>query len=187
MVKKNVIKKKVSKEVFSTQVISIGKGSIWDRIKRFGVDSVPYLKKVWRWIFPKRSYKENLIQYIIRQFLVCDSNGVPSVTTTVLYYSMIIVAIVVWVEVKLALSSVETLNPETHLIVKGFKGFSTEFLWLIFVLVTIITAYAQARSKRIGNGHSNGDGSSEGGSAENGSGASGIINTAIDVISRIRK
>lgn len=99
--------------------------------------------------FPKKGVNENVIQYIIRQFYLTDSKGVPSLTVSILFFVMAIVAIVTFVECQIALSCVYVYSAGV-LVGKHLAGFSITFLSLIISLSVVITTFYRQRQNKVG-------------------------------------
>lgn len=98
-------------------------------------------------LFPKKGPKENIFQYILRQFLLSDSYGKPSWTITILVYTLGLVAFVAFIESKVALTTQTIYDVNSGKVIsQGAKGFSSEFLYLVIGLSVIITAFFQSRS-----------------------------------------
>ena len=109
------------------------------------VEHKPAVKKAFK-LFPTKNAQENVFQYILRQFLLSDSFGRPSWTVTILVYTMALVGAVSYVQFKVALSAVSTIDATgTHITM--LKGFSSEYMYLVIGLSIIITAFYQKRSK----------------------------------------
>lgn len=140
--------------------------------------------KLWRSILPKLSDKENVIQYVIRQFLICDSSGNPSVTTTIIYVVMGLILYVAFINSQVALNMETVIDPETHKVVgQKMQGFSSEFMYLIISLSVVITGLYNARQKRINNSSDNTDNTSEGPSTEEPK--EGVIDKISNVVNKI--
>lgn len=99
--------------------------------------------------FPKKGVNENVIQYIIRQFYLTDSKGVPSLTVSILFFVMILVAVVAFVECQIALSWVYVYSAGV-LVGKHLAGFSITFLSLVISLAVVITTYYRQRQNKVG-------------------------------------
>lgn len=93
------------------------------------------LKRMVKFLFPKKNEDENIFQYIVRQFYFTDSRGYPSLTVTILFFVMGIVLAVTIIECKLALLTQ--------------KGFSVSFLSLVISLAVVITTFYRQRQKGI--------------------------------------
>ena len=104
------------------------------------------LLRLRNFLLGQRCPKENLVQFMVRQFLVPDSEGNPSWTQTILAYTMTIVRVVAVVECELALKPVKTVLANGT-IIEGVRGFSSEFMYLIIGLSVIITTFARMRSR----------------------------------------
>ncbi len=109
--------------------------------------------KILRWLFPPKNKNENVFQYIIRQFWLCDSRGNPSITVTILVYVLVLVGSVAWIE------SMNAIKMKTTEIVKASgeiiktampTGFSDTFLVLVIGLTVVITAWYRQRQKISG-------------------------------------
>lgn len=99
-------------------------------------------------LFPRKKANENVVQYIIRQFYVPDSKGTPSLTVTILFFVMVLVSIVTFVECQIALSWVYSYAAGV-LVNKQLTGFSVSFLSLIISLSVVITAFYRQRQRGI--------------------------------------
>ncbi len=99
-------------------------------------------------LFNKRQPQESIFNFLIRQFYFSDSNGKPSMHITILVFIMSMIGYMVIIESRVALSQVITQDPETKKILIGMKGFSSEFIYLMITLATIVTAFFSSRSKR---------------------------------------
>lgn len=119
-------------------------------IKSIAKKFFQYIKKFIHFILPKKTEQENIIQYFLRQLLVSDSYGNPSITTTILYFVMIIIGVVVWAEVKNSFQVVEVLDKEKGILTKGVKGFSSEFLYLVMSIAVVITYFYRSRQDKFG-------------------------------------
>jgi len=99
--------------------------------------------------FPRKGTNENVVQYILRQFYLTDSKGTPSLTITILFFVMVLVAIVTFVECQVALSWVYVYSAGA-LIGKHLAGFSVTFLSLIISLSVVITTFYRQRQNKVG-------------------------------------
>ena len=107
------------------------------------------VKKFFGFIFPKKSPYENILQYIIRQLYIPDSNGKPSLTVTILIYTMILILLVTYVEIKNALV-ITIIKDNTGNIIQQPTGFSALYLTLIISLSVIITTFYRQRQNKFG-------------------------------------
>lgn len=99
--------------------------------------------------FPRKGANENVVQYILRQFYLTDSKGTPSLTVTILFFVMVLVVIVTFVECQVALSWVYVYSAGV-LIGKHLAGFSVTFLSLIISLSVVITTFYRQRQNKVG-------------------------------------
>ena len=116
--------------------------------KRKKVENESMLVRIVKFLFPKKSVKENILQYIVRQFLMPDSSGRPSLTVTILVFVMAIVAVVCFVEIQLAqtiVTKVSKLGEKTT----APLGFSDNFLYLVIGLSIVITGWYRSRQNKI--------------------------------------
>jgi len=90
--------------------------------------------------------KENIIQYIFRHFILTDSSGTPSYTVTILIYVMAIFGYVTYIEMKIAVSEVKTINTQTNEIITHLKGISPEFLFILAPLVGLVVFFFKLRA-----------------------------------------
>lgn len=139
--------------------------TIWyQKIKNF-------ISKFWTFAISKPNAKENVFQYMFRQLILTDSAGNPSWTVTVLFFVMIINAVVLYAEYQLALSPVMTYTPEGKIATWQLKGFSTEFYYLILSLSVVITGLFRARQKDQSSTDTE---------------SAGIIDTAVDTFTAVK-
>ena len=110
--------------------------------------------QLFRWLFPTKAAKENILQYLFRQVLLPDADGNPSVTTTILFAVMTLIGTIAVVEVKVALST-EFVYANGELVSKALKGFSGNFLLMAISLAGVVTYYFQKREQRRKEGDPN--------------------------------
>ena len=125
---------------------AVKKGTI--KSKRKKVPKQGKFMKFLKNMFPKKTVYENIFQYIIRQFLMPDSSGRPSLTVTILVFVMAIVAVVCFVEIQLAqtiVTKVSKLGEKTT----APLGFSDNFLYLVIGLSIVITGWYRSRQNKI--------------------------------------
>lgn len=91
-------------------------------------------------ILTKKSPTENVLGYIFRQFLLVDSKGVPSVTNTMTWLSIVMTYFWFQFETKLAFSKIITKTEDG--IVEQYKGYN-EYVYAILVLIisAVLTMY----------------------------------------------
>ena len=150
--KKNNKSKKIEKKVIEA-VVEIKEEEFKEKIETKPVKlcqcKIPRWKRIIQFLFPVKNEKENIIQYIFRQFYICDSSGQPSLTVSVLFYVMILVAIITFVEVQNAKVWItQTLDDKT--VLSKPLGFSDHFLYLAVILSGVVTTYYRSRQNKIG-------------------------------------
>jgi hypothetical protein len=111
------------------------------------------LPKFWNWLawevlFNKKSEKENILQWFVRQFFAVDSSGKPSVTITILFFVMTLIAIVTAIELKVAFSTIVTINSDGGREIQ-LKGISDNFYYLLGGLSMVVTYFFNDREKRV--------------------------------------
>ena len=113
-----------------------------------------------RWLIPSKSKSENAIQYLLRQLYLSDSRGLPSITVTILFFVMGIVAAVTGLEIEMAKRMVETTVTMGTTITKTIKplGFSDNYLYLVIGLSIVITSWYRIRQKNSGESQCNSPG-----------------------------
>lgn len=91
-------------------------------------------------ILTKKSPTENILGYIFRQFLLVDSKGVPSVTNTMTWLSIVMTYFWFQFETKLAFSKIITKTEDG--MVEQYKGYN-EYVYAILVLIisAVLTMY----------------------------------------------
>jgi len=119
-------------------------------------------KRFIRFMFPPKLQRENILQYILRQFFVPDSSGRPSITVSILFFVMAIVAAVTAVEIENAKVLVKEIP----------HGFSSDFMYLVIGLSIVITGWYRQRQNKI-----NGD--------EPGERSTGLIGTVKNYITEV--
>ena len=118
-------------------------------IKNFFIKTADFITKIFFTLFPHKNPLESVFQYIIRMFYLSDASGRPSLTSTVLFYVMILVGIVTFIECSIALTP--TFIYANGMLVKAYlTGFSVSFLSLIISLSVVITAFYRQRQNKIG-------------------------------------
>ena len=85
--------------------------------------------------------------YAIRQLMMPDSSGNPSLTVTILFFVMGIVGVVTYVETKIALTykMISTGDGSTSM---ALHGYSELFYWLLISLAGVVITYFNSREKR---------------------------------------
>lgn len=105
-----------------------------------------FFKKVIKFIFAQNNEKESLFQFIIRQFLLPDSLGNPSITITI---SCIITALCIYVVIissHVAMTPVLKYDPATgNIISQSIQGFPDAF-W--YFMITIFAAISYLYKQR---------------------------------------
>jgi len=109
---------------------------------------IPKWLRIVKFILPIKNAKENLLQYIMRQFLIPDSSGNPSITSTILFFTMALIAAITLTEIKNSQVWISTVMDKTTTISKPL-GFSDHFLYLIILLSGTITAYYRSRQNKL--------------------------------------
>jgi hypothetical protein len=99
------------------------------------------LKSFFGFLLPPKTPQENILQYILRQFLISDSSGNPSITVTILIYVMVLIGVVAGVEVRNAMTMVNFYDMAGHIARTAPNGFSQPFLYLIISLSIVITSW----------------------------------------------
>jgi len=105
--------------------------------------------RLFKFLFPRKSENENVIQYILRQFYLSDSKGTPSLTVTILGFVMLIVGVVTIIEAKMALMPIQVLDATGKIVKTMPNGFSVSFLSLVISLSVVITAFYRQRQRGI--------------------------------------
>jgi hypothetical protein len=111
--------------------------SVWKRITRF----------IFGTILTKKSAQENIFQYIARQFLLTDSNGKPSITTTMTWLTVVMTYFWFKFETMLAFKEVTTTTAEgvKTVTVRGYNDYVYAILMLI---LSAVLAMYYKRSKK---------------------------------------
>jgi hypothetical protein len=98
------------------------------------------LKRIKDFILVPPAPGESLFQFIIRQFLLPDSSGNPSITITI---SSIITAMsmyVVAISSKIAMTPIKKYDPITgKLIMVALQGYPAEFWYFLITMFTAVT------------------------------------------------
>lgn len=82
----------------------------------------------------RKSEYENILQYLIRQFLFPDSRGKPSLTATFFVWIMILISYVTYITCTLAMrTNIETL--EGNKVSETYVGFTDTIIYLYIVIV----------------------------------------------------
>lgn len=142
------------------------------------------IKGLFEKLFPRKTASENFIQYIVRQFYVADSNGKPSITTTILMFVMTLVAVIAGVEMTVALSHVK-VTAANGTVTESLRGISSEFMYLLIALSVVITKFNNDRAARQGQGAQSGQTQSAGADQPTTT-AESIIDKAVGVVTKIK-
>lgn len=100
--------------------------------------------------FPKKNPNENIFQYILRQFWLCDSRGNPSITVTILVYVMALVGAVSYVACKNAMQVITVYDAAGKIVKTIPQGFNDTFLVLVMGLTIVITGWYRQRQNKSG-------------------------------------
>jgi hypothetical protein len=111
---------------------------------------------------------------MLRQLYVADSNGKPSITVTILFYVMTLLAVVTYIESINALKTIEVTTGETVTVAP--KGFSDAFMMMIIGLSIVVTTYYRQRQNKSG---------ADAPAAEDASTGNGVIDVAKNYVSKI--
>ena len=132
---KKVVKK--SKGIDLSDGIGDELESVWKRIIKF----------IFGTILTKKSSQENIFQYITRQFLLTDSNGKPSITTTMTWLTVVMAYYWFKFETTLAFKEVTTTTAEgvKAVSVRGYNDYVYGILMLVF---SAVLAMYYKRSKQ---------------------------------------
>ena len=144
------------------------KGNEGEKVEK----EVGRFKRFIRFLFPKKTEHENILQYLIRQLFIPDASGKPSITVTILFYVMLVVGIVTFVETKNA--QVITKQTQDNITISQPTGYSENFLYLIIGLSVVITSFYRGRQNKVG-------------SSEEGEKTLGLIDAAKEYISNVVK
>lgn len=136
-------------------------------------------KNFLRHAFPDKKLSENFAQYLFRQMYVPDSNGRPSITTSILMFVMILIGVVAATEITVALSRVTVTAPDGT-VTTSLKGVGAEFMYLLIALSVVVTKFNNDRATRIAK-----EGVDQRGDAGT-AGAEGIIDKAVEMVSKIK-
>lgn len=101
-------------------------------------------------LMPEKTAHENIIQYIFRQFYFPDSAGHPSLTVTILIYTMIIIGAVTVTEVINAVKIDKVLDAAGRVTKETVHGFSDLFLILVTGLSVVVTGWYRQRQNKLG-------------------------------------
>lgn len=107
------------------------------------------LQSFFKFIITPANPKENIFQYIMRYFLLSDSKGNPSWTITILFCTLVLVGCVVYNEMIISTSFVQTFNDSGILISSQMKGFSSEFYYLVILLAGLIVWFFKLRGDNL--------------------------------------
>lgn len=110
---------------------------------------VKKLQSFFKFVITPPNSKENIFQYIMRYFLLSDSKGNPSWTITILFCTMVLVGCVVYNEMIISTSFVQTFNDSGILISSQMKGFSSEFYYLVILLAGLIVWFFKLRGDNL--------------------------------------
>jgi hypothetical protein len=106
-------------------------------------------RRAMRFLFPPKKPTENIFQYIVRQCFLCDSTGRPSITVTILIYTMLLFGAVVGVACTNALV-MKTITDAAKIVSVEPTGFSDTFLVMMMGLTVILTGVYRQRQKKTG-------------------------------------
>jgi len=110
--------------------------SIWKRITKF----------VFGTILTKKSPHENIFQYIVRQFLLTDSSGKPSITTTMTWLTVIMCYF--WFKFETALAFREITTTSEGVVTKSVKGYNDYVYGILMLIFSAVLAMYYKRSKQ---------------------------------------
>jgi hypothetical protein len=108
-------------------------------------------KRFWRFIFgtvlTKKSAQENIFQYIVRQFLLTDSNGKPSITTTMTWLTVIMTYYWFKFETTIALKEVVVTTAE-GVKTTSIRGYNDYVYAILMLILSAVLAMYYKRSKK---------------------------------------
>jgi uncharacterized membrane protein len=110
------------------------------------------LKRIKDFILVPPSPSESIFQFILRQFLIPDSEGKPSITMTISAIAMGLMVYIVHTASKIALTTIKIYDPTTgHLIKESLQGFSAEFYYLAIVIFGAVSYLYKVRQQNKSN------------------------------------
>lgn len=105
--------------------------------------------KVVKFLFPPKNEKENIFQYIIRQFYLCDTSGRPSLTVTILVYVMALVGIVTGVILNNSMFVTQMIAADGAVSINLF-GIPDAFIYFVIGLSVVITGWYRQKQNKVG-------------------------------------
>jgi hypothetical protein len=106
------------------------------------------IKRIKDFILVPPSPSESIFQFILRQFLIPDSAGKPSITMTISAIAMGLMVYVVDTACKIASTPIKIYDPATgNLIKESLQGFSAEFFYLMITIFTAISVLYKIRQQ----------------------------------------
>ena len=98
------------------------------------------------WVLTKKSSQENVFQYLFRQILLVDSKGVPSVTNTMTWLSIVMTYFWFKYETLIALSYITTTTENGS--TKHMKGYNDYVYGILILIISAVLAMYYKRDRR---------------------------------------